>query len=408
MADRLGGLFSSLLRPPRAWSALPGSAKFALYIRLSTQFLLVLPLSLTGASAWAYSERYSGAHAASAWLCFLGVVVAAAWGLILSSHVPALNPRSSGQRPRLFAWGLSLTLVLWCVGNLAGALGGFIPGTALGFAAASILCLCYLPFLRRTWLLTGAVAALNTAAWWPLPREVIPQGPSISLAVSLLVPPLYVFSTLSSAWAIRLIAEAERAAELQRHLILAEERLRFAQEMHDTLGQRLAAINIKAELALALARRDDDRFRSELSDLRGLAATSVSEMHDVVRGYRDIDIATEIEEARRLLRAGGIALSVEGRPHDLPEAHRELAAWLVREAATNILRHSEATVASLRMSDACLAISNNNPGAHLGSPRAGGLDALRRRAARQGALLIVDSTDKEFHVKLLTHKEGAQ
>ncbi|MEJ4098767.1 hypothetical protein V5S96_00065 [Corynebacterium mastitidis] len=64
MADRPGGLFSSLLRPPRAWSALPGSAKFALYIRLSTQFLVVLPLSLMGTSAWAYSERYSGAHAA--------------------------------------------------------------------------------------------------------------------------------------------------------------------------------------------------------------------------------------------------------------------------------------------------------------------------------------------------------
>ncbi|MEK0372034.1 sensor histidine kinase [Corynebacterium mastitidis] len=238
----------------------------------------------------------------------------------------------------------------------------------------------------------------------PCPGRLFP----ISLAVSLLVPPLYVFSTLSSAWAIRLIAEAERAAELQRHLILAEERLRFAQEMHDTLGQRLAAINIKAELAIALARRDDDRFHSELSKLRGLAATSVSEMHNVVRGYRDIDIATEIEEARRLLRAGGIALSVEGHPHDLPEAHRELAAWLVREATTNILRHSEATAASLRMSDACLAISNNNPGTHLGSPRAGGLDALRRRAARQGALLIVDSRDEEFHVKLLMHKEGAQ
>ncbi|MEJ4101542.1 histidine kinase [Corynebacterium mastitidis] len=224
----------------------------------------------------------------------------------------------------------------------------------------------------------------------------------------LLIPPFFVFSTLSSAWAIRLLTEAERAAELQRHLILAEERLRFAQEMHDTLGQRLAAINIKAELALALARRDDDRFRSELSDLRGLAAASVSEMHDVVRGYRDIDVATEIEEARRLLRAGGIALSVEGHPGDLPEEHRELAAWLVRETTTNVLRHSEATVALLRISDTCLTISNNNPGTHRGSPRAGGLDALRRRAAHQGALLLVEPTDKEFHVKLLMRKKDSQ
>ncbi|MEJ4098766.1 hypothetical protein V5S96_00060 [Corynebacterium mastitidis] len=55
--------------------------------------------------------------------------------------------------------------MLWFLGNLAGTLGGFMPGTALGFAAASILCLCYAPFLRHTWLLTGALTALNAAAW---------------------------------------------------------------------------------------------------------------------------------------------------------------------------------------------------------------------------------------------------
>lgn len=401
MADCLGRFLPSR----RMWTALPRSVKFALYIRLSAQVLFLLPVFFMGTMSWSYSEQHSGSSAAVAWLFFSGIVIATVLGIVLFSLNPELNPRVQREYPRLFTWGLVFTLCLWVVGCFAGVVCEYQPGFELCFSAATILCLCYFPFLGRPWILTAVLVVFTAVACLIVPAGSLSSDFSFLAVVSLLWLPFFSFATLSSAWAIRLIVEAERSAELQRHLILTEERLRFAQEMHDTLGQRLAAINIKVELALALAQRDDERFLSELSGLRDLTAHTVSEMHSVVQGYRGIDLASEIEGARCLLRSGGIDLSVIGHPNDLAEAYREFAAWVVREAATNILRHSEATRATLRIDATSLTVSNNNPRVARNPLRTGGIDVLRRRAARHGMLLLTDATETEFHVKLLVHKE---
>lgn len=401
MADCLGRFLPSR----RMWTTLPRSVKFALYVRLSVQSLFLLPVFFMGTMSWSYAERYSGISAAITWLFFSAIVIATVLGIVLCSLNPELNPRVQREYPRLFTWGLVFTLCLWGIGCLVGVAYGYQLGFELCFSAAIILCLGYFPFLSRPWILTVILVVFTAVACLVVPAGSLSSDFSFLAVISLLWLPLFSFATLSSAWAIRLIIEAERSAELQRHLILTEERLRFAQEMHDTVGQRLAAINIKVELALALAQRDDERFLSELSGLRDLTAHTVSEMHSVVQGYRGIDLASEIEGARCLLRSGGIDLSVIGHPDDLAEPYREVAAWVVREAATNILRHSEATRATLRIDATSLTVSNNNPRVPRNPLRTGGIDVLRRRAAHHGMLLLTDATETEFRVKLLVHRE---
>ena len=163
------------------------------------------------------------------------------------------------------------------------------------------------------------------------------------------------------------------------------------------MGQHLAAMSIKSELAQKFAERDDPRLMTELGDLRQLAGTTMAEMREVAHGYRAINLATEIAGARRLLETANVEVTISGDAFDVPEQHRELAGWFVREASTNVLKHADATAVELAVTG--MSISMRNDGAHPSSGRSGGLEALRRRAAdghvlveRDGAVFAVTLT----------------
>jgi two-component system, NarL family, sensor histidine kinase DesK len=68
-----------------------------------------------------------------------------------------------------------------------------------------------------------------------------------------------------------------------------------------------------------------------------------------VDGYRRPTLPAELAGARVALEAAGIDLSVDGAGEDMdPEAEAVLA-WAVREGATNVIRHSGASHASIRV-----------------------------------------------------------
>lgn len=214
-------------------------------------------------------------------------------------------------------------------------------------------------------------------------------------------------TTLGVLWSIRLIVEAERAADLQRHLILSEERLRFSQEVHDTLGQRLAAISIKAELAKNLALRDDPQLLSEITEIQQITRTAATEVRGVIHGYGDIDVTAEIRASRALLHDAGITLHITGSVHDIPLENRDVSAWFIRETTTNILKHSRATMAQLSLSPAAITMYNDGAGPSSSVPRLSGLEALRLRAAwHHESSLHVSKKRGKFHVTLMFSKEN--
>ncbi|MDN6510459.1 MAG: histidine kinase, partial [Corynebacterium sp.] len=182
---------------------------------------------------------------------------------------------------------------------------------------------------------------------------------------------------------------------------VSEERLRFSQELHDTLGQRLAAMSLKAELARALVARGDERADGELAQLQELARTSVTEMHEVVDGYRAVNLSTEVDGARQLLHSAGVHLDVDGDPTTLSEPMRELAAWLVREGTTNVVRHSSATRVRLDFTPGSAeAVTMSNDGVTRGIERLSGLGGSRRRAEPIGAELVAERDGNVFRVTL--------
>lgn len=161
---------------------------------------------------------------------------------------------------------------------------------------------------------------------------------------------LVLISVRPSAWSLSVMWQAEEARDVQARLAVAEERLRFGRDMHDVLGRNLAVIALKSELAVELAQRGRPQAVDQMVEVQRIARASQQEVRDVVRGYREADLSTELAGAKGVLRAAGIECAVVG------DSGAELAApvqaalgWVVREAATNVLRHGDPRRCTIRL-----------------------------------------------------------
>ncbi|MBT2478771.1 histidine kinase [Streptomyces sp. ISL-94] len=156
-----------------------------------------------------------------------------------------------------------------------------------------------------------------------------------------------------SAWALGVVRELRRTREIQAQLAVAEERLRFARDLHDVLGRNLTVIALKSELAAALTKMGKPSAAAQMAEIQLIARDSQDEMRAVIRGYRNMNLNTELEGARAVLRAAGIDCLIEVEIEsqgDLDQETQMALAWVVREGTTNALRHSDAKVCSIRFS----------------------------------------------------------
>jgi two-component system sensor histidine kinase DesK len=141
---------------------------------------------------------------------------------------------------------------------------------------------------------------------------------------------------------------SEARAELAQ-LAVAQERERFARDLHDLLGHSLSVITLKAELAgRMLSDRPADASR-EVAEIEQVARTALGEVRDAVSGYRQPTLDGELAGARMALSAAGIDARVQETRVPLDPAVEAVLAWTVREGATNVIRHSGARHCTVRI-----------------------------------------------------------
>ncbi|WP_328771479.1 sensor histidine kinase [Streptomyces sp. NBC_00286] len=194
----------------------------------------------------------------------------------------------------------------------------------------------------------------------------------------------------SSVWYLSVMWRLDAAREAQGRLAVAEERLRFARDLHDVMGRNLAVIALKGELAARLSEVNNPRAVSEMVEVQRLARQSQSEIRDVVRGYRTTDLASELAGARSVSQAAGIASTIESDPPlGLSSEAKSVLGWAIREGVTNVLRRSDAQNCTIRFAEnegADLLIINDHP--HSAGPHAGtGLGGLAQRLTPLGGRL---------------------
>lgn len=210
-------------------------------------------------------------------------------------------------------------------------------------------------------------------------------------------------SSRCGAWTLSVMWEADRAREVEARLAVAEERLRFGRDLHDVMGRNLAVIALKSELAVQLAKRGRPEAVDQMVEVQRIAQESQREVREVVRGYREADLAVELAGAQGVLEAAGIDCRVSGSSAGLPVSVQSALGWVVREATTNVLRHGDAqrcditlTITAERTS---LVVENDGvPDAVPEGRKGSGLAGLRERLAAVDGTLDFSSGDGRFRL----------
>ncbi len=155
--------------------------------------------------------------------------------------------------------------------------------------------------------------------------------------------------------AIRRQAETNRqltsAREELAELAVANERLRFARDLHDLLGHSLTVIRAKSELASRLARSDVGQAIRQMDEVEVVARSALAEVRETVTGYRRPTLVSEVAKARAALGSAGIDAVVSVGRCALSDEVDETLGWVLREAVTNVVRHSGATVCHIETSE---------------------------------------------------------
>ncbi|MFD0022817.1 sensor histidine kinase [Streptomyces sp. NPDC058382] len=185
---------------------------------------------------------------------------------------------------------------------------------------------------------------------------------------------LVLISVRPNAWSLSVMWQAEEARDMQARLAVAEERLRFGRDMHDVLGRNLAVIALKSELAVELAQRGRPQAVDQMVEVQRIARASQQEVRDVVRGYREADLSTELAGAKGVLQAAGIECAIAGDSDaDLAAPVQAALGWVVREAATNVLRHGDPRRCTIRLTSSAdeVVLDVENDGAPAAVPATG-------------------------------------
>ncbi|KIQ64082.1 hypothetical protein TR51_29500 [Kitasatospora griseola] len=382
----------------RRWQALSKPQRIELYVRWSLYIVAVAqPLAAFGSVAGAAGreELPTGFR-----LLLLGVLASGALNIVMFRTGLAAY---LGRRSHPYGWtalsaalsvGLALTAML-----TGGPLTPDSPTAPAAGVMATMAATCWITAASialptRRALLGGLV--LVAALTVPPAMAGAHPGAVIGIALGTAIgSTMAAAAARCSAWMAKVVWELDGAREAQARLAVAEERLRFSRDLHDVLGRNLATIALKSELAVQLARRGRPEAVDQMTEVQRIAQDSQREVREVVRGYRTVELHTELIGAASVLRAANVDCRTELAGTDaLPAEAQSVLGWVVREAATNVLRHSEAANCSFRLrvsgGTAVLEVENDGVPAVPPSRTEGagsGLRGLRERLAAHGGTL---------------------
>src|SRR5689334_8715671 len=191
------------------------------------------------------------------------------------------------------------------------------------------------PFLAMA-LVAGAIATVIEVG----ALKHYSAGSYLSVAISAALGSALVFVVRQMS---RLIHELRSTRQQLAESAVAEERLRFARDLHDLLGHTLSLIVVKAEVARRLAERDPAAAAAQAADIEEVGRRALAEIREAVNGYREAGLTAELSRARAALAAAGVEAFVRRTADSLPGPADALLAWVVREAVTNVVRHAGAS-----------------------------------------------------------------
>lgn len=196
----------------------------------------------------------------------------------------------------------------------------------------------------------------------------------------------------------RFVRERRERAEAERRRA-DEERLRIARELHDVLAHSISVINVQAGVALALIDDRPEQARVALTTIKQASKEALGEVRQVLGALRTPGDAPRSpapgldrlpELAEQAAGAGlAVEIAVDGARAPLPPGVDLAAFRIVQEALTNIVRHSGARTARVRVGyrpeGLLIGVDDDGPATATQETGGGnGLVGMRERAAAFG------------------------
>lgn len=248
---------------------------------------------------------------------------------------------------------------------------------------------------------------LATLIPWRISRFLIGSWGLVLLAISVIArdwsPALIGLISIGIAYSVGAGIEQGRVgAKLRRlevrasQLAVVAERERIARDLHDILGHSLTAVSIKSGLAGRLVDVDPAAAKTQIDEVSSIARQALADVRATASGMRQVRLATEVAGARSVLEAAGIEAITPTAIDPMEQHTTELLGYVVREAVTNVVRHSEASRCVITTGPGWVAVSDDGRGlGHVdpSGPGGSGLNGLRERVERAGGTLTVGSAD---------------
>ncbi|MER6033585.1 histidine kinase [Streptomyces sp. NPDC001835] len=266
------------------------------------------------------------------------------------------------------------------------------------FCYVSVACGAALPLRAAYWavpatgavmMLVGLATDLETA--WNLVLVVVLIGFAMTGVVQL----------------IRTTVELREARATVAHLAANEERLRLARDLHDLLGHSLSLITLKSELAGRMLPGHPDKAAQQVADIEQVSRQALVDVREAVTGYRRPRLSAELAGAQVALTAAGVSAELPAEP-DLAGAGEDseaALAWALREAVTNVVRHSGARRCVVQLlhrqtlDGPMLELSVEDDGSGgSGGDRGNGLTGLTERLEKAGGMLEAGRARQGFRL----------
>lgn len=290
-------------------------------------------------------------------------------------------------------WRAALCII--CIGGLGIAWAPYNWGSSSFIIFAATMCARF-PDKRHTYLGLSFVVLAVALASYIFRLETMFWVPALLFSVP------STFGAIFSETLFRANAKLERNQEENKHLAALAERERIGRDLHDLLGHTLSVITLKAELAGKLFDRDKVACKKEIADIEQTARQALAEVRAAVLGYRNTGLAHELRNAQNTLSSAQVDFISDlsdGSTENLPPVIENVLALALREAVTNIIRHSQATACevSLSIQDQTVhfKIADNGPQA---APelikdlrRGNGLTGMNERVHALGGNLVLSA-----------------
>jgi two-component system, NarL family, sensor histidine kinase DesK len=302
-----------------------------------------------------------------------------------------------GERPRGGIWTLLALAVL-----------AYAPSHWLGgnWVAAQFSLLASVPMVLSGW--PAALVGAGTWIWFGAEAvQAFPAHPTITdyfywISYDAAASTASVAVLYASARMAKVATDLRATRDLLADAAVGQERIRVSRDLHDLLGRSLATISLKGDLAIRLLGRDARAAEGEIASLTEVATEALAGLRHVTSDQRPPTLATELDSARALLVAAGVAVDVRGSASGIPAVVDEVLAWVVREGATNIVRHATATTARFtvecRDGSARAEISNDGATEPAGTDGSGLSGLTSRVRELSGSLAFTWLSDHRFYL----------